>query len=120
MKKHLFPPFLALLLSLTAQAQSCLPDGITFSIQAQVDQFPAMYPGCTTIEGEVYVRPPGVTNLDSLIGLKSIGGDLVIDANLVSLHGLDSLESIGGNFWMYFTSVQDMSGLNKQSGFVAH
>lgn len=94
-------------------AQSCLPNGITFSSQTQVDQFRAMYPGCTSIAGDVFVRPLGITNLDSLIGLKSIGGDFFIDAGLTSLHGLDSLESIGGSFWLLATNVQNLSGLNK-------
>ncbi|NUO02442.1 MAG: hypothetical protein HUU01_17700 [Saprospiraceae bacterium] len=113
MKKHILPTLLALVLSLSAQAQSCLPEGITFYTQAEVDQFPALYPGCTAIGGDVYMRPPGVVNLDSLIGLISIGGDLIIDANLVSLRGLDSLTSIGGSLLMHYTSVPDMSGLNK-------
>ena len=112
MKNNLNALLALLLFPFCLSAQSCLPDGISFSTQSQVDQFPALYPGCKTIEGTVYVRPPGVTNLDSLIGLKSIGGDLSIDANLTGLHGLDSLTSIGGNLWMWSTSVQDMSGLS--------
>ena len=53
---------LLLLLLLLLPAQSCLPNGITFSNQVEVDQFPAMYPGCTTIEGDVFVRTADVTN----------------------------------------------------------
>ncbi len=34
-------------------AQSCLPDGITFETQAQIDSFQVNYPGCTEVEGNV-------------------------------------------------------------------
>ncbi len=34
-----------------AIAQPCLPEGITFTTQAQIDNFQINYPGCTEIEG---------------------------------------------------------------------
>ena len=36
--------------------QTCLPDGITFVRQSQIDSFPFNYPGCTIIEGDADVR----------------------------------------------------------------
>jgi len=33
-------------------AQSCLPQGITFTTQAQIDNFQPIYPYCTEIEGD--------------------------------------------------------------------
>jgi hypothetical protein len=44
---------LGLILSFTAYSQSCLPDGITFNWQADIDYFQTNYPGCTQIEGDV-------------------------------------------------------------------
>ena len=33
----------------------CLPEGITFTTQEQIDNFQTNYPGCTEIEGDVYI-----------------------------------------------------------------
>ena len=33
----------------------CLPEGITFSTQAEIDNFQTNYPGCTEIEGDVVI-----------------------------------------------------------------
>jgi hypothetical protein len=33
-------------------SQGCLPEGITFTTQAQIDSFQIDYPGCTEIEGD--------------------------------------------------------------------
>jgi hypothetical protein len=32
-------------------AEGCLPEGIKFTTQAQIDSFQINYPGCTEIEG---------------------------------------------------------------------
>ncbi|HNQ84024.1 MAG TPA: hypothetical protein PLW31_03190 [Bacteroidales bacterium] len=36
-------------------SQSCLPEGIEFVRQGQVDSFPLIYPGCEVIEGNIYI-----------------------------------------------------------------
>jgi CubicO group peptidase (beta-lactamase class C family) len=74
---------------------SCLPEGITFSTQAQIDNFQTNYPGCTEIEGDVTINGTDITNLNGLNVLTSIGGYLdIIDNNaLISLSGLDSIEA---------------------------
>jgi len=51
MKKTIFITFTALLFSLQGHTQSCLPDGIEFNSQADINNFPTNYPGCTVIEG---------------------------------------------------------------------
>jgi hypothetical protein len=38
-----------------ARARSCLPEGITFTTQADIDNFSTNYPGCTEIEGDVKI-----------------------------------------------------------------
>jgi hypothetical protein len=82
-------------------AQSCLPSGITFTSQSQVDSFQSDYPGCTEIEGGVVIRGEDIVNLNGLSVLTAIGGTLEIgddDGNnpmLTSLTGLDNLLSVG-------------------------
>jgi hypothetical protein len=83
-------------------SQGCLPEGITFNYQWQIDNFQTNYPGCTEIEGNVTIfdnYSGNINNLNGLNALTSIGGQLVIYDNsaLNSLTGLDNLTSIGGS-----------------------
>lgn len=100
-----------------AYSQSCLPEGITFTNQEQIDNFQTNYPGCTEIEGDVWIGSSplndSITNLNGLIVLTQIGGNcfVVQNENLVNLNGLDSLTSIGGSL-----SIQKNSGLISLSG----
>jgi uncharacterized repeat protein (TIGR01451 family) len=99
----------------------CPPD-LWFDSQAEVDAFPATYPGCKFLSGPMLVTGVGITNLDSLRQLKTIGGKLQIEAPavadisglrgltrvdgflriagtaLTNLHGLENLKSTGSNF----------------------
>jgi len=61
-----------------SQEQPCLPEGITFETQAQIDNFQENYPGCTMIEGDVNISGPDITNLIGLSSIISIGGILEI------------------------------------------
>jgi acyl-[acyl carrier protein]--UDP-N-acetylglucosamine O-acyltransferase len=85
-----------------AMGQSCLPQGITFNTQAQIDNFQINYPNCTQIEGIVTIIGSNITNLNGLSDVTSIGGNLIIgrysggNPALTSLTGLESLTSIGG------------------------
>ncbi|MEE4255804.1 MAG: T9SS type A sorting domain-containing protein [Bacteroidales bacterium] len=83
-------------------SQSCLPDGIIFNTQEEVDDFQLNYPGCTAIEGFVSIGSAGydnITNLSPLNVLTSIGGDLRISLcdSLDNLLGLENIDSIGGD-----------------------
>jgi hypothetical protein len=100
-------------------AQSCLPQGISFITQAQIDNFHINYPNCTQIEGSVIITSEhNITNLLGLNGLSSIGGSLVIYSNLdlSNLSGLDSLTTIGGDLiiGLYGTnpSLSSLTGLD--------
>ncbi len=99
--KTLIPLVVLLLLSFQTKifSQPCLPEGITFSTQTQIDNFQSDYPGCTEIEGSVTISGSGITHLNGLNVLTSIGGDLSIFENdsLTSLTGLGNLTSVGGN-----------------------
>ena len=85
----------------------CLPEGITFSTQEEIDNFQTNYPGCTEIEGSVTIDGYDINNLNGLSVLTSIGGDLQIEFNnaLTSLTGLDNLSSIGGRLWIVFNNA---------------
>ena len=96
----------------SSKAQStCLPDGITFNFQYQIDEFPLLYPGCTEILGDVHIEgyDPAyqINNLDSLIQLTAIDGSLSIGFNdtLANLSGLDNLEKIGGKLNLSNNSI---------------
>ncbi|MEE4257001.1 MAG: T9SS type A sorting domain-containing protein [Bacteroidales bacterium] len=81
-------------------AQSCLPEGITFRTQLQIDSFPINYPNCTEIEGDVTIIPKSeIVSLDSLYVITSIGGQLMIGQcnSLLTLSGLNNLQNIGGS-----------------------
>jgi hypothetical protein len=82
-------------------AQGCLPEGITFTTQEEIDNFQANYPGCTEIIGYVVIDGyfGNITNLNGLSGLTSIGDGLFINStyDLTNLTGLDNLTYIGGD-----------------------
>ncbi len=79
-----------------SNAQSCLPDGITFTTQAEIDSFQINYPGCTEIEGDVVIEGDEIYNLNGLDVLTYIGRSLMIMdcESLSTLNGLESLMSI--------------------------
>ena len=113
----------------------CVPNGNSFYTQAQIDAFPSMYPGCSVIEGYVNIDTRDASNVDSLIQITQIQGDLSMSENNItnlagfanltsvdgnarftensfsSFHGMDSLVYVGGNF-----SVSESSGLDSLDG----
>ncbi|MCB2220253.1 MAG: T9SS type A sorting domain-containing protein [Bacteroidetes bacterium] len=102
MKKLTILIIAALLLQITANSQtSCLPEGITFTTQAQIDSFQINYPGCTEIEGDVMIDEyfgSDIVNLSGLSVLTSIGGglSLIYNDSLTSITGLENVTVIGG------------------------
>jgi hypothetical protein len=80
-------------------SQPCLPEGITFSTQAQIDNFQADYPGCNEIAGDLVITGDFISNLNGLSVLNSIGGSLRITFNdkLTSCSGLESLNSVAAD-----------------------
>lgn len=85
-----------------ANAQSCLPGGIAFNCQAQIDSFSILYPNCSEIEGCVAIgcgAGTDIVNLDGLRQLTSIGSFLHIYRNdsLQDLSGLQNLKHIHGD-----------------------
>lgn len=113
MRKITFVLFLLFVVQ-TVVSQSCLPDGITFETQSQIDSFSINYPGCTQIEGWVKINGDSISNLSGLGQITDIFGNLEISGNyiLVNLNGLTSLDSIGGSLnimWNY--QLINLSGI---------
>jgi hypothetical protein len=105
---------ITMLLTKYGMSQTCLPQGVTFSMQTQIDNFQTNYPNCTQIEGDVFIGNyygGDITNLNGLSVLTSIGGNLHIQYNtgMTSLAGLHNLTSIGG--YLYIESYWDIPNL---------
>ena len=71
--KTLFTFTICILLSCCLTiAQSCFPDGTTFSFQAEIDHFADNYPNCQEISGTVIIEGNNIVNLDGLENLTYI------------------------------------------------
>ena len=66
MKKLLFTTALIACCLTSLLAQPCLPEGITFSTQAEIDSFQINYPSCTEIEGDVTIEGWDIANINGL------------------------------------------------------
>ncbi len=100
-----------LLAGSTALAQTCLPDGLSLTTQAQVDAFPGTYPGCTQVIGAVSISGGNITDLGPLGGLTYTGGLVINGATaLTDLSGLGSLTTAE------FVMVQNCSALTSLNG----
>jgi len=120
MRKTILLIIVAFIIQSNLSSQSCLPDGITFSTQADIDNFQTNYPNCIEIEGDVHISGTDITNLLGLSVITSFTGDLIIGENsfnssnpsLTSLTGLNNLTHIGGKL-----SVQNNEALTSLTGF---
>ena len=99
------------------QGQTCLPEGITFTTQDQLDSFSINYPGCSMIEGDVIIRDSEIVDLHGLDSLTHVGSLSIRNTtNLISLLGLNNLLSIEGNFIVYNnTNLLNLVGLENLS-----
>jgi hypothetical protein len=99
---------------ITAFSQSCLPEGIKFTTQAQIDSFQTDYPGCTSIEGDVNIHGDDISNLAGLSILDSIFGNLEIEFTYLveDLSGLDNLNYIRKDLIIYYNDgLYNLTGL---------
>lgn len=115
MKKQLLSLLLLSCLYQDIHGQACLPEGILFTTQAEIDNFPVNYPGCTVIEGSVRISGADITNLNGLNAVTAIGDSLFIYQceNLTTPAGLSNLTTIGGIFYVSGTKLVIMDGLEK-------
>jgi hypothetical protein len=121
MKTNLLFILSAFLFPAITNSQPCLPDGITFSIQAEIDNFQTNYPTCTQVQGNVRISGNDITNLTGLSVLTSIIGNLEIgyydngyhyNPSLVNLNGLENITTVGGSLYiMYNDALLNIAGL---------
>ncbi len=115
MKKLTLLILLVSLIQITVSSQSCLPDGIVFTTQTQIDSFQINYPNCNIVEGDIEISGDDITNLDSLVVLTVIEGDLFVGYStaLTSLYGLHNVTSVGETIRIYMNSaLTNLSGLD--------
>ena len=112
--KKLYFTLIISLFSLSLISQGCLPEGISFSTQEEIDSFQTNYPNCTEIEGGVSIfYGENITNLNGLSVLTSVNGYIHIEGNpeLDNLTGLVSLTSIGEALTIINSALTSLTGL---------
>ena len=117
MKKAVQITILVLAMHIVAFSQTCLPDGITFSSQNQINNFQSDYPGCTEIIGDVYIVGSNIQNLDGLNVLTALPSMLSIgyynqgNPMLSSIQGLENLTELGALAIRNNVTLASLSGL---------
>lgn len=98
---------------------------VTLSSQAQVDNFPIAYPGCTNMTVLLTVTGADITNLDGLNGILTTTNSLILRDNpvLASLSGLSNLSSIAVELKIEnndaLTSLSGLDNLNWLGGHLS-
>ncbi len=101
--------------------QTCLPNGITFTTQVQIDSFQTNYPNCTEIEGNVSIYAANIMNLYGLNTITRINGNLWVSNaySLINFNGLNNLCEIGGQLTVGYYgpysnySIESFTGLER-------
>jgi len=97
----------------------CLPEGISFVTQKEIDNFATNYPDCNEIIGSVFIQGQQISNLLGLLPLTSIGAELQITdcPLLTNLQGLNNLRFIGRNdVPLYGLNIEGNNSLSSLSG----
>ena len=99
--------------------QGCLPEGITFTTQEQINNFQVNYPGCTEIEGDVFIGSENgnlnIMNFQGLSTIEKINGrlDIIGCLSIGELSGLNALTEVGESLEIKScTELDNLSGLN--------
>jgi len=108
--------FVLLIMGTSETTFACLPGGITFYSQQQIDDFATNYPGCTGIDGTIEINETTNGNITNLNGLSQLtyAGDLIIFGNdaLTNLSGLENLTDIYSLKIGYNDALTSLSGLD--------
>jgi len=131
MKKLILLLVLAFIIQTISFSQPCLPQGITFSTQEEIDNFQTNNPNCTEIEGSIMISGADITNLNGLSVLTSCWenfqiGKVIYGGNpvLTSLTGLENLTSIQGSLYIQgnyvLNNLTGLEGLNSVGGLHIH
>jgi hypothetical protein len=121
MKKSILIIFVFSIFTFAGFSQGCLPDGITFTSQQQIDEFQTNYPGCTIIEGGVEIFTNNITNLEGLSVLTAIEGNLeILATHIINLAGLNNITYVSGDLVIWennlLTNFDSFENLNSISG----
>ena len=121
--KYLLLSFILMLSGhMSLDAQPCLPDSILFTTQGQIDSFPINHPNCTEIGGWLRIEGENIMNLHGLSAITSIGKNLEIwyTENLTDLSGFDNLTTVGFDFSLglntSLTNISHLSNLDSIGG----
>ncbi len=107
--------FILSFLSLTfAFTQTCPPDDITLTSQADIDNFATNYPGCTEIEGKLAIigDSSSITNLAGLSQLTYTSILHISSTDLTDISGLENIDSTNA------ITIEDNSSLLNLDGFL--
>lgn len=115
-----FLPFLALVACLTSMNPMCVAQvdcnrNFIFQKQSQIDSFHLKFPECVESPKSIYVMGSDITNVDSLVYVKEIKLDLIIQNNskLLNLNGLRNLKTIKRHFFISNNKILDnLDGLD--------
>lgn len=101
---------LLVLVSNQLLAQPC-PNGFSATTQADLDNFTTLYPGCTSINGVLFISGD-VQNLDALSQITQVNGNLLLGSINpdFDISGLSSLTTVGGNLDIS-SSLANLNGL---------
>lgn len=95
----------------------CPAGNVTFSNQAQIDNFLTTYPNCTQINGTVTLDPANGALISNLNGLRNVtrimGGFRITQHNSLvrNLNGLENLTYVGGSIYINDTWISNISGI---------
>jgi|GEM_PF-1634779 len=110
--KQFFLTLLSFIFLNTLFAQSCLPDGIGFTTQQEIDAFATNYPGCTCIEGDLRIFGKNMTNLAGLSQITQVKGNVRIDyLSAPDFTGLDNLIHVDGHLSVFGSKNSSTAGL---------
>lgn len=115
MKKLALFTILTLIIQIIVVSQGCLPEGIHFKTQEEIDDFNINYPNCTKIEGKIEINDTIEGNITNLLGLSNLTQTekwLRISNNsmLTNLNGLENFDSIG--YALYIINNNSLTSLS--------
>jgi hypothetical protein len=104
--------------------RKCQLRSITFSTQDEIDNFPAGYPYCQEIGGDVTISGSNIKNVTGLRMISAVGGTFTIQNNpqLTSLEGLEGVTTLWGDLVIEGNpSLKSLKGLkNIDPGSIAN
>jgi len=111
MKKFFFTLLPFVFCGILFAQPSCLPGGIGFANQAEVDAFATNYPGCTCIEGDIDIFGKNITSLAGLSQITRVKGDLSVSyLSAPDFIGFDNLNRVDGHLFLFGNMNRSTTG----------